>query len=55
MIKLRRYDGKVREDKRESYSFVLPDGRIAETKAESWELAKQNIENTLGVQLKEAA
>ncbi len=42
-------------DKRKFYKFVTPDGRLAETKANTLEEAKDYIENCLQVELKEAA
>ena len=51
---LRNIKGKTVVDKRQFYSFVLPDGRTAETKANNREEAKRFIEGTLKIQLKEA-
>ncbi len=54
-IETRKIGGFVYVDTREFYKFMMPDGRLIETKAASEAEAKHNIERCLKVKLKEAA
>jgi len=51
----RYYKGRLIIDQRQWFSFVLPDGRTAETLALTREAAKKMIEETLNIRIKEVA
>lgn len=48
-------DGKMIRDERDFFSFMTLDGRKVTTKADSDREARENIERTLNLKLKEAA